>query len=107
MSESGEVSLVAGFTLRHPPRYGSNGGVLVLTIADPEYRALRFRRLSINAAQMLNARLRARAQTHTFVTGDDVIVGPLVNQPRIMQQKFQSASAQNLINGIRTQRTVI
>jgi hypothetical protein len=35
-----------------------------------------------------------------------VIVGPLVNQPRIMQQKFQTAHAQALLNGPLTRRTV-
>lgn len=36
----------------------------------------------------------------------DVIVGPLVNQHRIEQQKFQTVIAQNLLNGTLTQRIV-
>lgn len=86
--------------------YGTNGAVLVLSIDDPTYHALSFMRLSLNRAQMLNARLRSRNATSTYTTRHDVIVGPLVNQSKIMQQKFQSLSAQTLINGPRTQRTV-
>src|SRR5437016_6132420 len=80
-------------------RYGNNGAVLVLVIDDQSYHSLHFRRLSLNAAQMLDAKLRASGQSHTFTTSHDVIVGPLVNQPRIIQQKFQTITAENLLNG--------
>ena len=43
----------------------------------------------------------------TYTTADDAIVGPLVHQPRIEQQKFQTANAQTLLNGPFTQRVVI
>jgi len=88
-------------------RYGHNAAVLELIIDDPSYHALHFRRLSLNAAQRLDARLRTSGQTHTYTTNDDVIVGPLVAQPRIQQQKYQTQAAQNLLNGNLTQRTVI
>ena len=55
---------------------------------------------------MLNGRLRANNLQHTYVTPHDAIVGPLVYQPRIEQQKFQSENAQALLNGPLTQRTV-
>jgi hypothetical protein len=87
--------------------YGNASAVLVLTIDDPSYHALQFRRLTLNAAQMLNAQLRGGNAHHSHTTNDDVIVGPLVHQPRIEQQKFQSLNAQNLLNGTLTQRTVI
>jgi len=86
--------------------YGNNSAVLVLTIDDHAYRALNFRRLTLNMAQVLNARLRARHAQHTYTTVHAAIVGPLVHQPRIEQQKFQTASAQALLNGPLSQRTV-
>lgn len=86
--------------------YGNNSAVLVLTIDDQEYHALNFRRLTLNMAQHLNQRLRTTQTQDTYATAHDAIVGPLVGQPRIEQQKFQSLHAQNLLNGPRTQRTV-
>jgi hypothetical protein len=86
--------------------YGNSGVVLVLTIDDGVYRTLRFRRLTLNMAQMLNARLRSGNAQHTYTTAHDVIVGPLVNQPRIEQQKFQTMNAQALLNGAQAQRAV-
>ena len=86
--------------------YGRNAAVLVLAIDDHAYHSLNFRRLTLNMAQMLNGRLRANNLQHTYVTPHDAIVGPLVYQPRIEQQKFQSENAQALLNGPLTQRTV-
>ena len=86
--------------------YGNNSAVLVLTIDDDEYYALNLQRLTLNMAQMLNARLRGQGRQHTYTTVHDAIVGPLVNQPRIEQQKFQSPNAQILLNGPLTQRVV-
>ena len=88
-------------------RFGRNAAVLELNIDDPSYHALGFRRLSLNAAQMLDARLRSSGQTHTYMTNDDVIVGPLVSQPRVQQQKYQTPTAETMLNGNRTQRNVI
>jgi hypothetical protein len=87
--------------------YGNGSGVLVLWIPDREYNALRFRRLTLNMAQMLNAQLRASNTQDTYTTVHDAIVGPLVSQPRIEQQKLQTTSAQDLLNGLLTQRTVV
>ena len=86
--------------------YGNNSAVLILTIGDHEYHAMNLRRLTLNMAQMLNARLRAHNTQHTYTTMHDAIVGPLVHQPRIEQQKFQTAKAQTLLNGLLTQRAV-
>ncbi len=86
--------------------HGNNSAVLILTIDDPAYHALNFRRLTLNMAQMLNAQLRARQAQNTYTTVHDAIVGPLVRRPRIEQQKFQTAHAQTLLNGLLTQRTV-
>jgi hypothetical protein len=86
--------------------YGNNSAVLILSIDDQEYYALNLRRLTLNMAQMLNAQLRATKAQHTYASVHDAIVGPLVYQPRIEQQKFQTAKAQTLLNGLLTQRTV-
>ena len=86
--------------------YGNNSAVLALAIDDQEFHALNLRRLSLNMAQMLNAQLRAHNTQHVYTTLHDAILGPLVYQPRIEQQKFQTARAQALLNGPLTQRTV-
>jgi hypothetical protein len=86
--------------------YGNNSAVLVLTIDDDEYHALNLKRLTLNMAQMLNAGLRGQGSQHSYTTAHDAIVGPLVKQPRIEQQKFQSAGAQTLLNGRLTLRVV-
>jgi hypothetical protein len=86
--------------------YGNNGAVLILDIDAPAYHALNIRQLTLNMAQILNAQLRASKTQGTYTTVHDLIVGPLVAQPRIEQQKFQSAAAGNLLNGVQTTRTV-
>jgi hypothetical protein len=86
--------------------YGNNSAVLILTLDDRAYHALNFRRLTLSMAQSLNARLRAGNARQTYTTTHDAIVGPLVYQPRIEQQKFQTANAQDLLNGLLTQRAV-
>ncbi len=87
--------------------YGNGSAVLVLAIDDPSYHALSFWRLTLNRAQMLNAQLRGSNTHTTFTTNDDVVVGPLIHQPSIEQQKFQTANSQTLLNGPLTQRSVI
>ena len=87
--------------------YGANGAVLVLTIDDQAYHGLGFKRLNLIGAQRLNAQLRGNNTQHTYTTAEDVIVGPLVFEPRINQQKFQSHNAQTLLNGLLTGRTVL
>jgi hypothetical protein len=86
---------------------GNNSALLVLDIADVAYHGLSFQRLTLNRAQMLDATLRNNNTQSAYTTNHDVIVGPLVSQSRIEQQKFQSANAQALLNGAQTQRTVI
>ncbi|HVC93848.1 MAG TPA: hypothetical protein VND64_09160 [Pirellulales bacterium] len=86
--------------------YGNSSAVLILIIDDHAFNALNFRRLTLNMAQMLNAQLKANKTRHTFRTPHDVMVGPLVYQPRIEQQKFQTAKVQTLLNGLLTQRVV-
>ncbi len=88
--------------------YGNNlSAMLVLDIDDPAYHALNVLRLTLNMAQTLNAQLRNNNTQGTHTTNHDAIVGPLVGQPRIEQEKFQSANAQALLNGNLTQRIVI
>jgi len=86
---------------------GNNSALLVLDIADAAYHGLSFQRLTLNRAQMLDAMLRHNNTQGAYTTNHDVIVGPLVSQSRIEQQKFQNANAQTLLNGAQTDRTVI
>jgi hypothetical protein len=86
--------------------YGNNSAVLVLIIDDHEYHALHLKRLTLNMAQVLNAYLRAHNLQHSYTTTDDALVGPLVYQPRVEQQKFQTGRAETLLNGPLTQRVV-
>jgi hypothetical protein len=84
-----------------------NSALLILDIVDVAYHGLSFQRLTRNGAQMLDVRLRNNNTQGAYTTNHDVIVGPLVSQSRIEQQKFQSANAQTVLNGAQTQRTVI
>jgi hypothetical protein len=85
--------------------YGNQSAVLILTVDEHAYHALNFRRLTLNMAQKLNAQLRANNTQGSYTTVHDAVVGPLVRQPIIEQQKFQSMHAQVLLNGPLTQRT--
>jgi hypothetical protein len=88
--------------------YGSNNSaMLVLDIDDVSYHGLSFQRLTLNRAQALNTALRNNNTQGTYTTNHDVIIGPLVSQARIEQQKFQTVGAETLLNGVRTQRTVV
>jgi hypothetical protein len=86
--------------------YGNNAAILVVAIDSHAYHALDFKRLTLKKAKQLDAKLTATGTRHTYTTAHDVMVGPLVGQPSIMQQKFQTANAQALLNGPQTQRTV-
>lgn len=85
--------------------YGLSAAVLVLEVDDQQFHRLQVKRLNLLQAQRLNARLRGNAR-NTYVTRHDAIIGPLVFQPKVMQQKFQSVNAGELLNGPFTQRTV-
>ena len=88
--------------------YGSNSSaMLVLDIEDVAYHGLSFQRLTLTRARRLDARLRTDNTQGSYTTSRDVIVGPLVGEPRIEQQKFQTEEAENLLNGMQTQRTVV
>jgi hypothetical protein len=86
---------------------GNNSALLILDVDDAEYHSLNVRHLTLNMAQMLNAALRSKNTQGTFTTNHDAIVGPLIGQPRIEQQKFQSGTAETLLNGAQTQRTIV
>jgi hypothetical protein len=92
---------------RGQTRYGNSSAVLSLTVDEREYHTLNVWRLTLNMAQKLNSQLRANNAQDTYTSADDAIVGPLVYQPPIEQQKFQTTSAQTLLNGPLTQRAVI
>jgi hypothetical protein len=86
--------------------YGAQAATLRLEIDDPSYYSLNLLRLSLNQAQMLNAGLTVKT-SKTYGTADDAIVGPLVNQHRIEQQKYQTPKAETLLNGLKTIRSII
>jgi hypothetical protein len=77
-----------------------------LTIGNHQYQAMTFKRLTLKGDRKLNARLRAHETHSTYGTRHDVIVGPLVTQPKCRQQKFQTVRAEALLNGTDTQWTV-
>jgi hypothetical protein len=81
--------------------------ILQLAITDQPFNALNRRTLNHGQASQLTRRLRANGTTGTYVAGRDVIIGPLNGSRHIVQQKFESQNAQNLLNGPQTQRTVI
>ncbi len=84
----------------------NRSAILVLEVHDQDYHSLSFQRLTLNMAQKLNAQLTGNARK-TYTTAHDIIIGPLVYQPKIEQQKLQSTNAQSLLNFAKTQRTVL
>jgi len=79
--------------------------ILQLDIHDGQYNGLSRRVFDQRRARRLAARLRSNGTTGTHTEGVDVVVGPL-NQ-WVEQQKFESSTSQNLLNGPDTQRTVV
>ena len=98
---------ISGAFRRGQLLYGNNAAILVLTLNNHAYHALTFRRLTLQSVQRLDAILTGNNTRHSYATADDVIVGPLVGNARIVQQKFQSMTAQALLNGLQTLRTVL
>ena len=89
-------------------RFGRASGpcLLQLDIADGKYRKQKIKQLDLKDARQLTRTLRQSHRTKTYLHGCDVLAGPLnLNQHR-EQQKFESADAQNLVNGPDTTRTV-
>jgi hypothetical protein len=81
--------------------------VLKVDIADQPYANLGKRILDHKRAKRLTAGLRAHGTTGTHTEGVDVVVGPLNGSNYIQQQKFESLTAETLLNGVQTQRRVI
>jgi hypothetical protein len=81
--------------------------VLALDIDDPGYAALTKLALNLAQARRLTRHLRAAGTTRTYQSGRDVTVGPLNGSNYIEQQKFESASAQGLLNGPQTKRSIL
>ena len=81
--------------------------VMEVDIDDQEFAALSIRALSHKKAWRLTQRLQANHTKDTYVAGVDAIVGPLNGSRYIDQQKFESATAQTLLNGSKTQRRIV
>jgi hypothetical protein len=88
-------------------RSPNDAAVLRVDIADAPYLALDRVTLSRSRALRLTASLRRKGEEATYQRGCDVLVGPLNGHPRIEQQKFESMTSQNLLNGAHTTRTVL
>ena len=96
-----------GNAMRWAAGRSPNPAVLIINIPTHEYANLNVVLLSLKAARSLNRRLRNRNQIGTYLRGCDAIEGPLVSQPQIHQYKFESTTAESLLNGSATTRTVI
>jgi hypothetical protein len=81
--------------------------VLELSIDDLAYSALRILTLNQRQAQRLTRRLRKAGTVRTHQEGVDVVVGPLNGSAWNNQQKFESATAEGLLNGPTTQRRIV
>jgi hypothetical protein len=81
--------------------------LLEVDIDDKEYANLAARIITMKQAIRLTQRLRAAGATGTHTEGVDVVVGPLNGSNWIEQQKFESQTAETLLNGHHTQRRVI
>src|SRR5437870_3299789 len=70
--------------------------------------ALAFLYLDAVSGPALTAMLNQTQQEDTYVDGTaDVIEGPILGNMARMQQKFESANSETLLNGNSTTRTVI
>lgn len=81
--------------------------LLQLDVDDQQHAALSSRTLTRKKAISLTKRLRAAGTTGTHLEGVDVVIGPLNGSNWIEQQKFESGTAQTLLNGANTQRAVV
>ncbi len=84
----------------------ANSAMLTLEIDDVAFHTLDLQHLTLNMAQKLDASLRQNHTQGSYTTSHDAIIGPLVGQPKIEQQKFQTGTAQTLLNGADTIRSV-
>jgi hypothetical protein len=96
------------WAIRTSPRLNGAPCVLRLDIDDAAYGALTILYLDGITGPALTAMIYQTNQQDTYVDGTcDVTEGPIMGNVRRMQQKFESANAQALLNGGSTTRTVI
>jgi hypothetical protein len=82
--------------------------VLRLDIDDAEYGKFAILYLDAQTGPALTDDLDNTGQRRTYVDGShDLIEGPIMGNVRHMQQKFESAHSQAVLNGASTTRTVI
>jgi hypothetical protein len=87
-------------------RFRADPGVLQLDVSDSVYKSLKRKDLDEKRACALTRELRSRKATGTYVSGHDVLAGPIENRPRYTQQKFESLGSASVLNGNGTVRTV-
>ncbi len=82
--------------------------VLRLDIDDAGYGGLTFLYLDATTGPALTALIYLANEQQTYEDGNcDAIEGPIMGNMSRMQQKFESANAQALLNGSSTTRTVV
>jgi hypothetical protein len=88
-------------------RSPKNAVVIKLKMDKEVYASLNPVVLNHQQARKLSIRLSKHNQCNTYVKACHVIVGPLNNNQRIEQFKFESAHSQNVLNGPNTTLTVL
>jgi hypothetical protein len=74
--------------------------IVSVSVSEGGYAGLRVRELSADqAATMRTQARRAIKIGEAYVAAVDVVVGPVVGRPNLEQVKFESATAQNTLNG--------
>lgn len=85
----------------------ANPGMLIITIQDVTYNTLKIKQLSIQQARRLRQVVRSSADPNNFLVNSDVVVGPIENYQRVIQEKFETPSAGTVLNSDQTIRQVL
>lgn len=80
--------------------------ILEIGIPDHIYDSFHVVCLDLIKARKLVQRLRNTNKTNSYLRKCDVIEGPLAGSPQHIQYKFESDSAQNVLNGSAATREV-
>jgi len=85
----------------------ANPGMLIITIQDVTYNTLKIKLLSIQQARRLRQVVRSSADPNNFLVNSDVVVGPIENDQRVIQEKFETPATGTVLNSDQTIRQVL
>lgn len=83
-----------------------DGAIVEFRVSAAAYGTLSVKALDLKKARALTRRLASPVKRRTYLSGRDVMIGPLNGNDRNPQAKFESGAAQVVLNGAGTTRTV-